>query len=99
MAHQMNLVVSDIFKESPQYKQISKNAICIISYFHSSTYFTRLLKNEQMSYYGQIIALITSGETRRIVITLICRTDCSVICIFFVSQGTCIVAQQKNLLS
>jgi len=64
MAHQMNLVVGDIFKESLQYKQVSKNAIRIVSYFHSSPYFTGLLRNEQNSCYGQTIALITPGETR-----------------------------------
>ena len=64
MAHQMNLVVGDIFKESSQYKQTSKDAVRIVSYFHSSTYFTGLLKNEQKSCYGQTITLIISGETR-----------------------------------
>src|SRR6185437_15621596 len=64
MAHQMNLVVGDIFKESLQYKQASKNAIRIVSYFHSSPYFTGLLRNEQNSCYSQTIALITPGETR-----------------------------------
>ena len=64
MAHQMNLVVGDIFKESLHYKQTSKDAVRIVSYFHSSTYFTGLLRNEQQSCYGQTIALITPGETR-----------------------------------
>src|SRR3954451_388343 len=64
MAHQMNLVVGDIFKESLQYKRVSKNAVRIVSYFHISSYFTGLLRNEQNSCYGQTIALITPGETR-----------------------------------
>jgi len=64
MAHQMNLVVGDIFKESLQYRQVSKNAVRIVSYFHSSSYFMGLLRNEQNSCYGQTIALITPGETR-----------------------------------
>ena len=63
MAHQMNLVVGDIFKESLQYRQVSKNAVRIVSYFHSSSYFMGLLRNEQNSCYGQTIALITPGET------------------------------------
>ena len=63
MAHQMNLVVGDIFKESLQYRKVSKDAVRIVSYFHSSSYFTELLRNEQISYYGQTIALITPGET------------------------------------
>jgi len=64
MAHQMNLVVGDIFKESLQYRKASKDAVRIVSYFHSSSYFTGLLRNEQISCYGQTIALITPGETR-----------------------------------
>ncbi|PKB97256.1 hypothetical protein RhiirA5_301866 [Rhizophagus irregularis] len=64
MAHQMNLVVGDIFKESESYKVVSKNAVRIVSYFHSSPYFTGLLRNEQKSIYNQTISLITPGETR-----------------------------------
>ncbi|CAB4424802.1 unnamed protein product [Rhizophagus irregularis] len=64
MAHQMNLVVRDIFKESESYKVVSKNAVRIVSYFHSSPYFTGLLRNEQKSIYNQTISLITPGETR-----------------------------------
>ena len=56
MAHQMNLVVG--------YRKASKDAVHIVSYFHSSSYFTGLLRNKQMSYYGQTIALITPGEAR-----------------------------------
>ena len=42
----------------------SKNAIRIVSYFHSSSYFTGVLRKEQKSYYNQTISLITPGETR-----------------------------------
>jgi hypothetical protein len=63
MAHQINLVVKDIFKESTQYKHTSKDAVRVVSYFHSSTYFTGLLRNEQMSCYNQTIALIIPSDT------------------------------------
>lgn len=64
MAHQINLVFGDIFKESDAYKTTSKNAIRIVSYFHSSPYFTGLLRNEQMACYKQTISLATPAETR-----------------------------------
>lgn len=35
-----------------------------MSYFHSSSYFTGLLRNEQKVCYNQTITLITPGETR-----------------------------------
>jgi len=64
MAHQMNLVIGDIFKESDIYKKTLKNAIHVVSYFHSSPYFTGLLRDEQKSCYGQFISLLTPAETR-----------------------------------
>ncbi|GES82705.1 ribonuclease H-like domain-containing protein [Rhizophagus clarus] len=64
MAYQINLIVGEIFKESDIYQQTSIKAIKIVSYFHSSAYFTGLLRNEQKSLYGKTIALITPGETR-----------------------------------
>ncbi len=64
MAYQMNLIVGDIFKESESYKMISKNAVRIVSYFYSSSYFTGVLRKEQKLYYNQTISLITPGETR-----------------------------------
>ncbi|CAG8671688.1 9194_t:CDS:2, partial [Ambispora gerdemannii] len=63
MAHQMNLVVGDIFKESEFYQQTSKNAVRLVSYFHSSPYFTEKLQNEQQSCYEKTIALATPSET------------------------------------
>jgi hypothetical protein len=47
MTHQMNLVFGDIFKENPIFQRISKEAAQIISYFHSSTFFTGNLQDEQ----------------------------------------------------
>lgn len=64
MAHQMNLIVGEIFKASDIYQQTSTKAVKIVSYFHSSAYFTGLLRNEQKSLYGKTIALATPGETR-----------------------------------
>jgi len=64
MAHQLNLIVGEIFKESDNYQHTSTKAVKIVSYFHSSTYFTGLLKNEQKAIYGKTVALATSGETR-----------------------------------
>jgi len=64
MAHQMNLIVGDIFKESETYRITSKNAVRVVSYFHSSPYFTGILRKEQRSCYNQTISLITPGETR-----------------------------------
>ncbi len=63
MVHQMNLIVRDIFKEFEFYKTTSKNAIRIVSYFHSSSYFTGLLRKEQKSCYNQTISLLIPGET------------------------------------
>ena len=62
MAHQMNLVVGEIFKESDIYQQTSTKAIKLVSYFHSSTYFTGLLRNEQKAIYNKTVALATPGE-------------------------------------
>ena len=63
MAHQMNLVVGEIFKESDIYQQTSTKAIKIVSYFHLSSYFTGLLWNEQKSLYDKTISLATPSET------------------------------------
>lgn len=64
MAHQMNLVMGEIFKESDVYRQTSTKAVKIVSYFHSSTHFTGLLRNEQKAIYNKTVALATPGETR-----------------------------------
>jgi len=64
MAHQMNLVFGDIFKESDKYKKISTKAIRIISFFHMAPYFSGNLRNEQMAIYQKTIALTRSGDTR-----------------------------------
>lgn len=63
MAHQMNLIVGEIFKESSIYQQTSTKAVKIVNYFYSSAYFTDLLRNEQKSLYSKTIALTSPGET------------------------------------
>ena len=64
MAHQMNLVFGDIFKESLKYKDASTKAIRIVSFFHMSSFFAGNLRDEQMAIYRKIIALSRPGDTR-----------------------------------
>ena len=64
MAHQINLVFGDIFKENVHYKRISTEAIRIVSYFHKSSYFTGNLRNEQIRIYNKTISLILPEDTR-----------------------------------
>lgn len=47
MAHQMNLIFGEIFKESELHQRISKEVIRIVSFFHNSTFFTGNLRDEQ----------------------------------------------------
>jgi hypothetical protein len=64
MAHQMNLVFGDIFKESEIFKRTSKEAVRIVSFFHNSTFFTGNLRDEQKRIYNKTIQLISPGDTR-----------------------------------
>jgi hypothetical protein len=64
MAHQMNLVFSDIFKESNKYRDTSTKAIRVISFFNMSTFFAGNLRDEQMAIYQKIITLTRPGDTR-----------------------------------
>ena len=64
MAHQMNLIFGEIFKESELYQRTSNEAIRIVSLFHNSTFFTGNLRDEQMRIYKKTITLVTPGETR-----------------------------------
>jgi len=64
MAHQINLVVGDIFKESDKYKNASAKAIKIVSFFNMAPYFAGHLRDEQMAIYQRIIALTRPGDTR-----------------------------------
>ena len=58
MAHQMNLLFGEIFKESELYKKVSKEAIRLVSFFHKSVFFTENLRDEQMRIYKKTITLI-----------------------------------------
>jgi len=64
MAHQMNLIFGEIFKESELYQRVSKEAIRIVSFFHNSPFFTGNLRDEQTRIYQKTITLITPGDTR-----------------------------------
>jgi len=64
MAHQMNLIIGGIFKESELHQRISKEAIRIVSFFHNSTFFTGNLRDKQKRIYQKTITLITPGDTR-----------------------------------
>ena len=64
MAHQMNLVFGDIFKESKKYKEISSKAIRIVSFFHMAPYFAGNLRDEQMLIYDKTVMLTRSEDTR-----------------------------------
>ena len=64
MAHQMNLVFGDIFKESKKYKEISTKAIRIVSFFHMAPYVAGNLRDEQLLIYNKTIALSRPGDTR-----------------------------------
>ncbi|CAB4419113.1 unnamed protein product [Rhizophagus irregularis] len=64
MAHQMNLVFGDIFKESVHYKRTSAEAVRIVSYFHKSPYFTGNLRDEQTRIYNKTVSLLSPGDTR-----------------------------------
>ena len=60
MAHQLNLIVGEIFKESDNYQHTSTKAVKI----DTSAYFMGLLRNEQKAVYGKTVALATPGEIR-----------------------------------
>ena len=63
-AYQINLCVGDIFKESEKYKKVSIQAVAIVSFFDSSTYFLGKLRQEQIELNGHISALQRPCETR-----------------------------------
>ena len=63
-AHQVNLVVGEIFKESSDYREVSTKAIELVSFFNTSSYFLRKLREEQKSIYDKVIALQHPCVTR-----------------------------------
>jgi len=65
-AHQMNLFVGKIFKESDKFKQASIKAIKIALYFKSSLhkYFIGQLRSLQKETYGKYIQIAIGNDTR-----------------------------------
>jgi len=65
-AHQMNLFVGEIFKESDKFKQASAKAIKIALYFKSSLnkYFIGQLRTLQKETYGTYIQIAIGNDTR-----------------------------------
>ncbi|EXX77471.1 hypothetical protein RirG_023440 [Rhizophagus irregularis DAOM 197198w] len=65
-AHQMNLFVGEIFKESEKFKQVSIKAIKIVLYFKSSLhkYFIRQLRTLQKESYGKYVQIAIGNDTR-----------------------------------
>ncbi|CAH1768919.1 8613_t:CDS:2, partial [Entrophospora sp. SA101] len=62
-AHQINLVVGEIFKESIDFEEASEKAIKIISFFNKSAYFMGKLCKEQKILYKKYISLQRPGDT------------------------------------
>ena len=63
-AHQTNLVVGEIFKESPNLIDASEKAIRIISYLNRSVYFMARLHDEQKIKYNKYFSLLLPCATR-----------------------------------
>ncbi|CAB4430177.1 unnamed protein product [Rhizophagus irregularis] len=63
-AHQANLIVGEIFKESPNLINASEKAIQIITYLNRSVYFMARLRDEQKIKYNKYLALLLSCATR-----------------------------------
>ncbi|GBC53195.2 ribonuclease H-like domain-containing protein [Rhizophagus irregularis DAOM 181602=DAOM 197198] len=63
-AHQMNLCIGDIFKESSSLSDAAEGAISLITFFSRSKVWLGRLQNEQAAIYKVHIALVTSATTR-----------------------------------
>ena len=64
MAHQMNLIFGEIFKEQALYQRILKEAVRLVSYFNKSVFFTGNLRDEQIRLYKKHVCLVSPGDTR-----------------------------------
>ncbi|CAG8473880.1 5610_t:CDS:2 [Scutellospora calospora] len=64
-AHQYNLAMGEIFKESDEFKTAMKQAIQIVGYFNNRihSYFIGKLRDLQKQTYSKYIALICPGNT------------------------------------
>jgi hypothetical protein len=63
-AHQTNLVVGKIFKESPNLVIASEKAIRVITYLNKSVYFMARLHDEQKIKYNKYFSLLLPCATR-----------------------------------
>jgi hypothetical protein len=65
-AHQINLCVGEIFKESTEFKTTIDRAIKLATYFKNSNhkYFIACLRDQQYKTYKKCIAISVPGETR-----------------------------------
>lgn len=65
-AHQMNLFIGEIFKESEKFKEASIKAIKIALFFKSSNnkYFISQLRTLQKEAYGKYIQIAIGNDTR-----------------------------------
>ncbi|CAB4419430.1 unnamed protein product [Rhizophagus irregularis] len=66
-AHQINLCVGEIFKESTELKVALNNAIRLTTYFRNPNhkfFIAKLREQQKITYDGKIYALAASGETR-----------------------------------
>ena len=65
-AHQVNLCIGEIFKESYRMKLVAKDAVAIASYFNNvnHAYWIKKLCDEQMDLYRKTYGLISPNDTR-----------------------------------
>lgn len=66
-AHQINLCVGEIFKESTELKVALNNAIKLTTYFRNPNhkfFIAKLREQQKITYDGKIYALAAPGETR-----------------------------------
>ncbi|CAJ0856288.1 3227_t:CDS:2, partial [Entrophospora sp. SA101] len=65
-AHQVNLCIGEIFKESYRMKLVAKDAVAIASYFNNvnHAYWIKRLRDEQMDLYRNTYGLVSPNDTR-----------------------------------
>ncbi|RHZ87211.1 hypothetical protein Glove_39g7 [Diversispora epigaea] len=65
-AHQVNLCIGEIFKESIEFKEMIDKAIRLASFFRNSNnkYFISKLKDQQYEEYNKYFAIVAPGETQ-----------------------------------
>lgn len=65
-AHQCQLAIGDIFKESATFKKASTKAITVAGFFKNgnNSYFIAKLRDIQIELYGKYYSIMVPGETR-----------------------------------